>query len=74
MCQGIAVRRKTINKVMYYCINWKKTIQLMIGGSVVEWLKHRTDDQHGIGSKPTCAILLFPWEKHFTALSPAWWS
>ena len=43
-------------------------------GSVVEWLKHRTDDQHGLGSKPTFAILLGPWERHFTALSPAWWS
>ena len=42
--------------------------------SVVEWLKHRTDDQHGLGSKPTCTILLCPWERHFTALSPAWWS
>ena len=31
-----------------------------IAGSVVEWLKHRTDDQHGLGSKPTCAILLCP--------------
>ena len=45
-----------------------------IVGSVVEWLKHRTDDQHGLGSKSTCAILLCPWERHFTALSPAWWS
>ena len=43
-------------------------------GSVMEWLKHRTDDQHGLGSKPTCAILLCPWERHFTAHSPAWWS
>ena len=43
-------------------------------GSVVEWLKHRTDDQQGLGSKPTFAILLCPWERHFTALSPAWWS
>ena len=40
----------------------------------VEWLKRRTDDQHGLGSKPTYAILLCPWERHFTALSPAWWS
>ena len=30
--------------------------------SVVKWLKHRTDDQHGLGSKPTCAILLCPWQ------------
>ena len=47
---------------------------LVLVGSVVEWLTHRTDDQHGLGSKPTCAILLCSWEKHFTALSPAWWS
>ena len=44
------------------------------GGSVVEWLKRRVRDQHGLGSKPTRAILLYPWERHFTALSPAWWS
>ena len=30
--------------------------------------------QHGLGSKSTCAFLLFSWEKHFMALSPAWWS
>ena len=47
---------------------------LSVIGSVVEWLKHRTDDQHGLGSKPTCAILLCSWERRFTALSPAWWS
>ena len=34
----------------------------------------RFDDQHGLGSKPTCVILLCPWERHFTVLSPAWWS
>ena len=43
-------------------------------GSVVEWLKYRADDQHGLGSKLICAILLCTWEKHFTTLSPAWWS
>ena len=42
--------------------------------SMFEWLKHRTYDQHGLGSKPTGTILLCPWERHFTALSPAWWS
>ena len=46
----------------------------MIVGSEVEWLKRRTYDQHVLGSKPTRAILLCPWERHFTALSPAWWS
>ena len=48
--------------------------RLILLHSVVEWLTHRTDDQHGLGSKPTCAILLCSWEKHFTALSTAWWS
>ena len=43
-------------------------------GSVVEWLMRRVCDQHGLGSKPTRAILLCPWERHFTALSHAWWS
>ena len=43
-------------------------------GSVVEWLKRRAYDQHGLGSKPNHALLFCPWERHFTALSPAWWS
>ena len=37
-------------------------------------VKRRDRDQHGLGSKPTRAIQLCPWERHFTALSPAWWS
>ena len=40
---------------------------------MVEWLKCHAYDQHGPGSKPTCAILLCLWERHFAALSPAWW-
>ena len=54
---------------------WKEYFEkFQVVGSVVEWLKHRTNDQHGLGSKPICAILLCPWKRHFTALSPAWWS
>ena len=45
-----------------------------IVGSVVEWLKRRARNQHGLGLKPTCAILLYPWKRRFTAYSPAWWS
>ena len=41
-------------------------------GRVVK--KRRAYDQHGFGSKPTRAILLCPWESHFTAHSPAWCS
>ena len=43
-------------------------------GSVVDWLECRACDQHGLDSKPTRAILLRFWERHFTALSPVWWS
>ena len=41
---------------------------------MVEWLKRRARDQHGLSSKPTRTNLLCPWERHYTALSPAWWS
>ena len=47
---------------------------MLSAGSVVECLKCRTDDRHGLGTKPTWAILLCPWERHFTTPSPAWWS
>ena len=40
---------------------------------MVEWLKRRARDQHGLGSKFTLAILLCPWERHL-AFYPAWWS
>ena len=41
---------------------------------MVEWLNRCAHNQHDLGSKPTHAILLCPWERHFRALSPAWWS
>ena len=49
----------------------QRTVFCVIVGSVLEWLKHRTDTQHSLGSKPTCAILLCPWEntlRHFPLL------
>ena len=39
-----------------------------------EELKPMQSKVEAIGSKPTCAILLCPWERYFTAHSPAWWS
>ena len=36
-------------------------------------LEHLAYDQHYLSSKPTWTILLCPWEKHLTTLSPAWW-
>ena len=49
-------------------------IKLLNVDSMVEWLECRDCDRHGLGSKPTRAILLCTWERHLTALSPAWWS
>ena len=49
-------------------------IQIIVVGSVVEWLKRSAYNRHGLGSQPTRAILLCPWERHFAVLSPAWWS
>ena len=40
----------------------------------MKWLKRRAYHQLGLGSKPTRAILLCPWERRFTVLSPDWWS
>ena len=46
----------------------------MIVSNEVKWLEYCDCDQHDLNSKPTCAILLFPGEKQFMALYPAWWS
>ena len=37
----------------------------------VELLERGDCDQHDLSSKPTRAILLCPWERHFTSISPA---
>ena len=42
-------------------------------GKSAAWLKRRAYVQHGLSSKPTRANLFCPWERHFTALYPAWW-
>ena len=55
---------------MYYLLNTFLTCRRQRG----RVLKHGVRDRHSLGSKPTRAILLCPWERHFTALSPAWWS
>ena len=40
--------------------------------SVVKGLRAPDCDRHGIVLKPTRAILLCSWERHFIALFPAW--
>ena len=61
--------------VWWFClINLIKLFDDLIVGRVVKWLEHQARNQHGLGSKPTCAILLCPLERHFMAHSPAWWS
>ena len=44
---------------------------IIIVGSMVEWLEHWAHDQQSLGSKTHSPILLCPWERHFTAHSPA---
>ena len=39
-------------------------MKTLVVGSVVEWLKYQADEQHGLGSNPSCAILLCSWERH----------
>ena len=48
--------------------------KIRLSGSEVEWLKCQAHDQHGLSSKPTCSILLCPWERHFMVYSSACWS
>ena len=50
---------------------WQQLSQIVC---CYKWLKCWGCDQHGLSSKPTCTILLCPWERHFTTHSPAWWS
>ena len=38
---------------------------------MVKWLERRDCDRYDLGLKTTRAILLYLWERHFTALSPA---
>ena len=49
-------------------------LQLPHVDSMVEWFVRWDCDQYAFGLKSTRTILLCPWERHFTALSPAWWS
>ena len=46
-------------------------MEIKVFGSVVGWLKRRVYDQHGLGSKPIRAILLYPAKdtlRHFPLL------
>ena len=65
------------SNLIYDCIRRSTAKQKLVSvyvDSVVEWLERRDCDQHGLDSKPTRTILLCPWERHFTAFSPTWWS
>ena len=48
---------------------FKEIISVVVVDSVVKWLECRDCDQHGVGIKPTRAILLCSCKRHFTALS-----
>ena len=67
------MERRNVDVMCLQETKWKGSKTRNIG-SVVEWLKRRARDQHGLSSKPIRTILLWPWERHFTPHSPAWWS
>ena len=71
-CRRLFQNKYAVHKLQYNPLNLPKT--KLNKGNVVEWLKRRARGQHGLGSKPTRAILLCPWERQFTTHSPAWWS
>ena len=86
-CAHTHLINKTINNalhVMTKCQHSTSTDNLFIlasmqplcngVSSMVKLLKCCAYDQHGLGLKPICVILLCPWERHFMALSPTWWS
>ena len=56
---------------VFHASKWKT--EYCEGASSAAW-SSAAHDQHGLGSKPTRAIPFCPWERHFTAHSPAWWS
>ena len=72
-CQDIAVQLKNFYLAFLVFIGDMLVMNRFVG-NMVEWLKHCGGDQHGHDSKPTRAILLCAWERHFTTLSPVWWS
>ena len=47
-----------ISRISIFCCNEFEAMPQV--GSVVEWLKRRAYDQHGLGSKPNRALLLCP--------------
>ena len=60
------------NKHSIPCISLKLTLTpFSFSSNETRPLGRRDHNQHGLGSKATRAILLCPWERHF---SPAWWS
>ena len=55
---------------IHLCIHRSQLFNVVIWvlGAVVECLERGNGDRNGRGLKPTCAILLSSWERHFTAL------
>ena len=64
-----AVRSKKTALGFFSTLNVECTKPRKQVSGVVEWLERCAYDQHDVGLKPTRAILLCSWEKHFTALS-----
>ena len=60
--------------IKWLCINIGGCEMINVVGSVVKCLEHCNCNRNNFDLQPTRAIMLCPLERHFTALSPAWWS
>ena len=68
MTNFVPVSEESVKAIILNMHN--KTCSLDVG-SVVEWLKHRTDEQHGLGSNPLtpfCCVLGKDTLRHFPLL------
>ena len=64
-------KRHSIQRAAKTIFDLRRVIsEKFVVGSVVDWLKRRVHDHRSLGSKPTRAILLCLWGRHFTALFP----
>ena len=55
--------KKNIDIFIWLLLFLKRRTNKSTISSMVEWLKRLDCDRHGLGSKPTRAILLCPWKR-----------
>ena len=72
-------KRDQKSRIVKECLEMARRRESRLGQSCTSLqrgrvLERRDCDRHDLDSKPTRAILLCLWKRHFTVLYPAWWS